>query len=53
MWTSGNGVLETLWIGGEELPRKLVDIYQDTMNIHSEEEGGEEGSDAELHSIVD
>ena len=52
-WTRVNGVLETLWIEGEVLPRRLIDIYQDFIDTHSDEEGEEEGSDAELDGKVD
>ena len=53
-WTRVNGVLETLWIEGDVLPRRLIDIYQDFIDTHSDEEGEEEeDSDAELDGKVD
>ena len=51
-WTRVNCVLETLWIEGDVLPRRLIGIYQDFIDTHSDEEG-EEGSYAELDGKVD
>ena len=48
-WTRVNGGVEPLWIE-DVLPRRLVDIVQDTVDADSDEENE---SDIELDNIAD
>ena len=51
-WTIANGYLEPLWIEGDLLPPRMVDIFEETLEGEGDKYDEEE-SDVDLNEMDD